>query len=125
MNNLTFLMTVRPRLGWAFDRTLVYVTGGYAFATVQAVDTYGVGTSFQQTQSNVIAKPSGWTAGVGIEWNFARGVSAKFEYLYVGLGTFDSKIFSSNVFGPNSNVLVHHNYADNIIRLGVNFYPTW
>ena len=125
MNNLTFLMTVRPRVGWAFDRTLVYVTGGYAFETVQAVDSFGVFGSNVIAQADVTAKLSGWTAGAGIEWAFARGVSAKLEYLYVGLGTFNAVIPTSNVFLPPSNVVVHHNYSDNIIRLGVNFYPTW
>ncbi len=125
MNNLTFLMTVRPRLGWAFDHTLVYVTGGYAFETVHAVDSFGVQGGAVVAQSDVIAKLSGWTAGAGVEWAFARGVSAKLEYLYVGLGTFNSTIPTSNVFLPPANVVVHHNYSDNIIRLGVNFHPTW
>ncbi len=123
MNNTTFLMTVRPRLGWAFDHTLVYVTGGYAFETVHAVDSVGGGNTVV-AQSDVIAKLSGWTAGAGVEWAFARGVSAKLEYLYVGLGTFNSTIPTA-VFLPPANVVVHHNYSDNIIRLGVNFHPTW
>ncbi|MBE7249106.1 MAG: porin family protein, partial [Actinomycetospora chiangmaiensis] len=33
LNTLDFFGTVRGRLGYAFDRTLVYATGGFAYAT--------------------------------------------------------------------------------------------
>jgi outer membrane immunogenic protein len=115
-----FLLTVRPRLGWAFDhRSLLYVTGGYAFGTVQAVDTITVAAlSFQ---SDVTARQSGWTAGLGYEYAFSRGWSAKIEYLYVDLGSFHSVI----PVPPGAAVDVTHKYTDNIVRVGVNFRPGW
>jgi outer membrane immunogenic protein len=115
-----FLLTVRPRLGWAFDhRSLLYVTGGYAFGTVQAVDTFTIGV--QTFQSDVTGKQSGWTAGLGYEYAFSRGVSAKIEYLYVDLGSFHSVI----PVAPAASIDVTHRYTDNIVRVGVNFRPGW
>jgi outer membrane immunogenic protein len=114
-----FLLTVRPRLGWAFDhRSLLYVTAGYAFGTVQTVDTLTLGV--QNFQSDVTARQSGWTAGVGYEYAFSRGMSAKIEYLYVDLGTFHSVIPINS-----ASVDVAHRYTDNIVRVGVNFRPGW
>jgi outer membrane immunogenic protein len=114
-----FLLTVRPRLGWAFDhRTLVYATAGYAFETVQVVDTANLG---QFVGSSVIGRQSGWAAGAGFEYAFSRGVSAKIEYLYLGLGTINSTILP-NPAGVATNVNVTHKLSDNIVRAGVNFH---
>jgi hypothetical protein len=52
-------------------------------------------------------------------------VSAKVEYLYVGLGSFTNTINTSPVFLAPANIAVRHSYSDNIIRVGVNFHPTW
>jgi outer membrane immunogenic protein len=119
-----FLLTVRPRLGWAFDRALVYVTGGYAFGTYQAIDSFGYVNGTDVRQSDFNARLSGWTAGAGLEYVFMRGVSAKIEYLYVDLGRFDTTIIGPSFAAP-ANVVVHHKYTDNVFRLGVNFHPTW
>jgi outer membrane immunogenic protein len=119
-----FLMTVRPRLGWAFDHGLVYVTAGYALGTYQVVDSYGYIAGLDVRQADFNARLSGWTAGAGFEYAFARGVSAKVEYLYVGLGSFNNTIVGPLTIAP-ANIAVRHNYSDNIFRLGVNFHPTW
>jgi outer membrane immunogenic protein len=116
-----FLLTVRPRLGWAFyHRTLVYATAGYAFETVQVVDTINVnfGGTVPIPTSNVTGRQSGWTAGAGFEYAFSRGVSAKIEYLYLGLGTINSTLLP--LAAVNANVT--HKLSDNIVRAGVNFH---
>ena len=111
---------MRPRLGWAFDhRTLVYGTAGYAFETVQVNDSviFGGPTS---ALSDVSGRQSGWTAGGGLEYAFSRGVSAKIEYLYVGLGTISSLVPTPGA--PFASVNVAHKLSDNIVRAGVNFH---
>jgi len=117
-----FLLTVRPRLGWAFDhRTLVYATAGYAFETVQVVDTVNVnlgGPGGPVPTSNVTGRQSGWAAGAGLEYAFSRGVSAKVEYLYLGLGSINSTLLP--LAAVNANVT--HKLSDNIVRAGVNFH---
>ena len=54
-----FLATIRGRVGYAFDRLLVYGTAGAAFANVQAAA--GVLPFMSSTEA-------GWTAGVGLEY---------------------------------------------------------
>lgn len=77
---MPWLGTVRGRIGWAFDRTLVYGTGGAAFA--QLKDEY-VSPLFPFTASSS-STVTGWTAGGGVEYAFANHWTAKAEYLHVG-----------------------------------------
>ena len=62
------------------DRVLPYVTGGAAFGDIRANPTGFAG----QTETNV-----GWTVGAGIEAAVASNLTAKVEYLYVDLGSFN------------------------------------
>jgi outer membrane immunogenic protein len=72
--------TVRPRVGFALDRTLLYVTGGLAYGNQKlSIPGYGSGTSTD----------IGWTAGAGAEYAFTNNVTAKLEGLYVDLGKSD------------------------------------
>jgi outer membrane immunogenic protein len=69
----------------------------------------------------VSGRQSGWTAGGGLEYAFSRGVSAKIEYLYVGLGTISSLVVPL-AGTPFASVNVAHKLSDNIVRAGVNFH---
>jgi outer membrane immunogenic protein len=66
--------SVRARLGYAFDRTLVYGTGGWAFtrAELENVDT---GVKDKDTAN-------GWTIGAGVEQAFTDTVAGRLEYRY-------------------------------------------
>ena len=59
---------MRARAGVAFDRALIYATGGFAFAD----------------------NASGWTVGGGLEYAFTNNLSAKIEGLYVNLDQDDN-----------------------------------
>ena len=81
------LAGIRGRLGWSFDRALLYMTGGAAFRNsgsndvIYAYDkssgvllaTYGGNTD----RSNI-----GWSLGGGLEWAFTNNVSLRVEYLH-------------------------------------------
>lgn len=67
--------TIRARVGYAFDRFVVYGTGGVAFASAD----YARGGRRDD------AGQAGWAAGFGLEAHLFGGVSAKVEYLYVDL----------------------------------------
>src|SRR4029077_10162679 len=69
----------RARVGYAFDRTLIYVTGGAAFAPVQ--------TGLSPPSTFDTATKLGWAAGAGVEFAFFGNWSAKAEYLFVDLAT--------------------------------------
>ena len=74
--------TVRGRVGFAWDRFMIYGTGGWAFGAEVTGSAAAFG--FGLTQSQTL---NGWTAGAGIEWAFAPQWSAKLEYLHIDLDT--------------------------------------
>jgi len=106
-----WLATVRGRAGYAFDRILVYGTGGAAFGNLQAAA--GVLPFSSSTQT-------GWTAGGGIEFAFTPNLTGKVEYLYVDLGNQSCAAGNCSFGGPPTTVSL----SENVIRAGIN-YKFW
>jgi outer membrane immunogenic protein len=103
----TWLATVRGRLGYAADRFMPYVTGGAAFGNIKASV-----PGFATTSSD----NAGWTIGAGLEAAFAPNWTAKVEYLYVDLGSFNCGL-NCNGVSVTDNVTFH----TNVLRAGVNY----
>ena len=119
-----FLGTLRPRLGAAFDHSLLYITGGLAIGTVNTTDSFNKlgGTVFEQ--GSATATRFGWVAGGGFEYAFLDNWSAKVEALHVDLGgTYDTGIpcVAACAAGAGTDIVVHHKYTDNIARFGINY----
>jgi opacity protein-like surface antigen/outer membrane receptor protein involved in Fe transport len=75
--------SIRGRLGLAFDRFLVFGTGGWAWGNPSTA--YALtGTAPFVTHSG---NASGWTAGAGVEYAFIGNVFGRIEYRYTNLGT--------------------------------------
>jgi outer membrane immunogenic protein len=76
--NLNSIGTVRGRLGYAFDDTLIFVTAGGAFAEGQLSGLAGASSvEFKKKQNHV-----GWTVGGGIEHAITDNVRIRLDYLY-------------------------------------------
>jgi outer membrane immunogenic protein len=71
--------TVRGRIGYAWDRVMVYGTGGFAYQN----------SNVDLTVAGVTASSSGYDSGYaiggGIEWAVWDRMSLAAEYLYVGV----------------------------------------
>ncbi len=103
----TWLSTARGRLGYAADRFLPYVTGGVAFGDIRAsVPGFG---QFSQDRT-------GWTLGGGLEAALAANWTAKVEYLYVNLGSFNCGLNCGGI-SATDNVSFH----SNVLRAGLNY----
>lgn len=88
------MATVRGRLGVAFDRWMLYGTGGAAFTTVDttlATDCRVAGCANSTGANFTVAKFSnavtGWVAGAGVEWMLASNWLVRGEYLHADFGT--------------------------------------
>jgi outer membrane immunogenic protein len=100
-----WLANATARVGYAFDRSLLYVKGGAAWidqsheATVGGV-LFGTGDHTR----------SGWTVGAGWEYAFAPNWSAKIEYNYMDFGnkspTFCSAAGACGVFNIDQTAQV-------------------
>jgi outer membrane immunogenic protein len=101
----TWLATGRARIGYAWDRWLPYITAGGAYGNIKMTNPIDL----SESQSKF-----GWVAGVGVEYAFMGAWSAKFEYLYVDLGT---ATCSAATCGTDLDV----GFKTNIVRVGVNY----
>ncbi|MBD8554143.1 porin family protein [Rhizobium sp. CFBP 8762] len=74
--------SVRARLGYTMDRTMVYATGGYATTRIEARGFNNV------TGDEVKNKETfhGYTVGAGVEHAFTENVLARVEYRYSDYG---------------------------------------
>jgi outer membrane immunogenic protein len=84
--NDRWLTTATGKLGYAWDRVLLYGKGGWAWvgqSNSNVSVTTPTGTTAASLSSNSTA--GGWTAGLGVEWAFAGNWSARAEYDYIGL----------------------------------------
>lgn len=117
-DKLTWFGTVRGRSGIAFDRTLWYVTGGWAFGdrTIDGTLSVTNPTLASVTFSNSKTL-SGWTVGAGVEWAFWNNMSAKFEYLHIDFTNTGGDFSSVN---PTTSLSIGH-LQDEIVRAGVNW----
>ena len=72
-NKVTNLFTVGPRLGFAWDRWMIYGTGGYAIATIKG-QYLNTATGLQVSQ-NFAGQTwnDGWFAGAGFEYMVHKG----------------------------------------------------
>jgi outer membrane immunogenic protein len=123
-NGNNWFGTVRGRLGLAYNRSLFYVTGGFAYSGSQNNQsiTYfnttgcvaGCGFSTTTNDSNI-----GWAAGGGIEYAFTDNISAKIEYLHVELGRRNA-VFSSAAV-PAITITSRNPSRFDVVRAGLNF----
>jgi outer membrane immunogenic protein len=103
---VSWLATVRGRLGITMSPTLLYVTGGAAFGGVKsgwfdANLPVANGVSIDKTRF-------GWVAGGGIEHAFASNWSVRVEGLYHDLGKDSASSFS---VGTTYNTTFRHRIA--------------
>lgn len=75
--------SVRARAGWAIDRFLVFLTGGWAHGGLRHTDTDPVLGTDSFTTSR-----SGWTAGGGLDYAFTPQLIGTFDYRYYDFGSF-------------------------------------
>ncbi len=121
--------TARARLGWANDGWLFYITGGGAWggidATTAASETTAGVTVFSASNTTSFTK-SGWVFGGGTELRIAGPWTAKFEYLYMDLGSItDTLVLPAAAFGPGVTLSTTSSIHDHIIRAGLNYKFDW
>ncbi|WP_112663735.1 outer membrane protein [Microvirga flavescens] len=75
--------TIRARAGVAFDRALVYGTGGFAYGDIGGNSSSDALLGYRRNRD----ANGGYTLGAGVEYAFTNNVTAKVEGLYVNLDT--------------------------------------
>jgi outer membrane immunogenic protein len=112
--NNNWITTATGRLGYAWDRFLVYGKGGGAWVGTSnpTITLGGVSTTTSTSSSNL-----GWTAGAGVEWAFWNTVSVRVEYDYIGLNNQTISAGGYNFSSSSRNI--------QFVNLGLNYKFGW
>jgi outer membrane immunogenic protein len=116
--NDRWLTLVDARLGYAWDRFLVYGKGGGAFAGVSNSSGAVGATTFGLSGP---ANNSGWTAGAGVEYAFWGNWSVRAEYDFVRLNnaTYTAPAAAPAPFA--SDVISSNNRQINLVTIALNY----
>ncbi len=106
--------SIRGRIGYAFDRVLIYATGGGAYGNFHT--SYAEGGDYDSFNNSRI----GWTAGGGIEYAIDNNWSVRAEYRYTDYGNINN--FLANTVGDN----VSTHIRDNRVQAGFSYkFDLW
>ncbi len=114
---IDWLGSLRLRAGVAFDRALVYATGGLAVGGVS------LETDLSPLALGVVSNDSddktawGWTIGGGLEYALSDALSARVEYRYTDLGKTDVRV--EDVDGDGVDGETDNDF--HAVRLGVSW----
>lgn len=108
--NVNWVTTLGPRLGYIFGSGFGYAKGGIAWA----------GTELQTDSSLYASRETdtrtGWFIGAGIEHALWNQFSAKIEYNYINLGS-----ESVNLMGAGNNFRADVDQQIHLVKAGINY----
>jgi outer membrane immunogenic protein len=111
-----FYADIVGRLGYAFDRTLVYAQGGFATTSGQAfVDNTAGGLGGGRVFTGGF--DSGWTVGGGVEYRLNPSFSLKADYKHFDFGTENAVL----VTPASGNFRFSNAITADSVTVGVNF----
>jgi outer membrane immunogenic protein len=124
--NNRWLTTATGKLGYAWDRVMLYGKGGWAWVgqSNSNVSVTAPGGAVIPASLSSNSTLGGWTAGVGVEWAFAGNWSARAEYDYIGLQnqnytvTAPGTAFSGDSIGTSSRSI-------QLVTAGLNYKFGW
>ena len=115
------------RIGWVWDRWLVYAKGGvawdrdkYGFVGQQTCLGFCLGGpgpfpfDFARSETRI-----GWTAGAGIEWAFWGNWSARLEYDFYDFG--EHRVTLVDLLGNFGPVPADVNQQIHTVKFGINY----
>ena len=121
-----WLFTARPRIGFAANNWLFYVTGGLALTQLKGNFTFADNFATAAESASLSQTKAGWTAGGGVEWAVSGPWSVKLEYLHLDFGSISGSSTNLTAFVPPiafpANVFTHSvNLRSDVVRVGLNY----
>jgi outer membrane immunogenic protein len=127
-----WLFTLRPRIGYAWDATLTYVTGGLAITRLKFSQTYSDNITYPlvpgstgaggSERASAAATKAGFVVGTGFEQAVDAKWSFKAEYLYMRFAGLNAAGALTDGFGGTAGLAnrVEH-LSSNVVRAGLNY----
>jgi outer membrane immunogenic protein len=111
-----WIASVIGRLGWTWDRVMLYAKGGAAWAGHK----YSADLpTFNNIETSVV-RP-GWTVGGGVEWAFWDNWSAKVEYDFYGFSTANISLPGTIAGVPEVVRGVNVKQTSQTVKFGINY----
>jgi outer membrane immunogenic protein len=114
-----YLGTVRGRIGVAFDRFLIYATGGLAITETRLSQQVFFAATGSTASGSSSKTQVGYTIGAGAEYAFTNNWTVKAEYLFLDFGKNNTTLF--NPAFPTFTHAVESKNRAHIVRAGVNY----
>jgi outer membrane immunogenic protein len=109
--------SIRGRIGFAWDRAMLYATGGVAFATVSSYATNLTNGLTDNFKNGLV----GWTIGTGLEYAVDKNWSIRTEYRYTDYGNFDAIQTNSTAGIPGGPINSHQLLTANKVEVGFSY----
>lgn len=131
---LHWLGTLRGRAGYAFDRVLIFLTGGWAVGGASASTSMALTETFLGTATSDFFSgrgerfPMGVAVGAGIEWALTNYLTVKGEGLFYDLGTVNYPLLPAVPpagIGQRLTITAHQKFDGAVFRIGLNYKPDW
>ena len=111
--------SIRARAGIAFDRALIYATGGAAFTGItNSFSAFAPGLGF--ISDSFSKTRAGWTVGGGIEYAVTNNWSVRAEYRFADFGHFTDFPFAA-VLPAGVVVTSQHHLTENQVQVGFSY----
>jgi len=116
-----FLASATGRIGYAWDRFLIYGKGGFAWShdKYEANNFNCTTIAFVSCNTSASDTRLGWTAGGGLEWAFASNWSVLVEYDHYGFGT--KSLTFTDPANPGFPVNFNVKQDIDVVKIGVNY----
>jgi outer membrane immunogenic protein len=107
-----WVATLAGRIGFAFDRWMIYAKGGGAWVqNTASITNLGTGAMVSASNTN-----SGWVLGVGAEWAWGGPWSAKIEYDHMEFGNWTT---AAPVIAAGDTITASRNI--DMVKFGINY----
>jgi outer membrane immunogenic protein len=112
--------SIRGRVGVAWDRVLLYGTGGVAFAgTNSSLSVPAFGTTYNGGYDSQSSTRVGWTVGGGLEYAVTNNWSVRAEYRYANFG--NTTFYPVNSFNYDGGGYIQRKFTENRVQVGFSY----
>jgi outer membrane immunogenic protein len=106
-----WIASIDGRLGYAFDRTLIYAVGGVAWSD-QSASLTNLSTGYGVSRSNT---RTGYDVGGGVEYAFTNNWTGRIEYRYYNFGN-SNTVWNDGVL---NGAFYRTTLTNNVVRVGL------